>query len=317
MTRLIVPLGIALIVMVAGGRASGADITTCGDTVAAGTTGVLQADLDCSASPFGVRLLPGATLDLNGHAIAGGDSTSATVVGVGAEDGSGRGFFTILGPGEISGTSRNYNTPSGTWACVQVSDGKARIAGGAGIVDIHGCIYGILGSAGDDPNGRAKVALDNVTLHGLLFDGAAVAAVVASHVTASDNGGQGIGAARNAKLTDVVARNNIHGHGLFAGTNMRGSHISASGNYNGVEAWRTLKLLDLTSTDNAFSGAAARSRLFLVNSTVTGNGTTDILSGTPPRLVNTTCGKSLSYDSTSWHACNGSPSGAFLDLGTP
>jgi len=60
------------------------DIAACGETVPKNTVGVLQADLDCSTHLFGVRLLRGATLDLNGHTIAGGDGTQATVLGVGS-----------------------------------------------------------------------------------------------------------------------------------------------------------------------------------------------------------------------------------------
>jgi hypothetical protein len=48
------------------------DVTTCGTTVAAGDTGVLQADLSCPNDFFGVRLLKGSTLQLNGHSIVGG-----------------------------------------------------------------------------------------------------------------------------------------------------------------------------------------------------------------------------------------------------
>ncbi len=62
--------------------AHASDITTCGQTVAADDTGVLQADLDCSSAPVGVWLLRGATLDLNGHTISAGDFSYATVAGV-------------------------------------------------------------------------------------------------------------------------------------------------------------------------------------------------------------------------------------------
>src|SRR5262245_3487882 len=86
------------------------DISACGATVDRGQTGALQADLDCSSQPFGVRLLSHATLDLNGHTIAGGNSTIGTVVGVrtaSAPVGVGAGNFTIMGPGVITGTHTN------------------------------------------------------------------------------------------------------------------------------------------------------------------------------------------------------------------
>jgi len=309
---LAMPVGMMMLLLGAS-TATASDITACGTTIAPGDTGVLQADLDCSDSPIGILALTGAVLDLNGHSIAGGDATSATVQGAHFPDGTGRANLTIRGPGGISGTSRNYNTPSGTFACVQANDGHVNIQGGSGTVDISGCIYGILGSTGGDPNGRAKVLLDHVHLHGLLYDGAAVGALIASDVDVSDNGGQGLGASKTVKAQNVVARNNVHGHGLFAGTNLRAVGVEASGNYGGLEGWKTLKLVDGQITGNTFSGVASL-RVKVADSTITGNGVVDVLSATPPFLRNTTCDRSLDYNSTSWHVCgNGSPSGAFID----
>jgi hypothetical protein len=295
-------------------RVFATDITACGATIAPGDTGVLQVDLDCSAAPLGVLVLSGGELDLNGHAIAGGDVTGATVQGAKKSDGTGRGNFRIVGPGEISGTSQIYQgTPSGTPGCVQVNDGRVKISGGTGTVDIHGCVYGILGSRGVTPNGKAHVSLDHVNLHNMLFDGAAVGALDASDVSATDNGGQGLGASKTFTAQNVVARNNLHGHGLFAGTNLKGANVEATGNYDGVEAWKTLKLSDATVTGNAFSGVAG-THVIVMDSTITGNGGVDVLSRMKPLVKNTTCGKSLDYNSMSWHVCgNGSPSGAFLD----
>jgi hypothetical protein len=295
------------------GPATATDITACGTTVAAGDTGVLQADLDCSTFPIGVLLLSNAVLDLNGHSIAGGDATMATVQGAQNADGTGKAHLRIVGPGEISGTSQNYNVPSGTQTCVQANDGHVTIGGGTGTVDIHGCIYGIKGSTGVDPNGRARVSLDHVHLHDLLWDGAAVGALVASNVDVGDNGGQGLGAAKLVKAQNVVAHNNAHGHGVFAGTSLKGVNIESTGNYSGVEAWKTLKLDGAQVTGNTFSGVAGL-HVKVLNATITGNGVVDVLSATRPFLQNTTCDKSLDFNSMSWHVCaNGSPSGAFLD----
>jgi hypothetical protein len=296
-------------------RAMATDITACGATIAPGDTGVLQADLDCSAAPIGVLVLTHGVLDLNGHTISGGDVTTATVQGAKKADGTGRGNFRIVGPGEISGTGRNYNAPVGTGACVQVHDGRVTISSGTETVDIHGCVYGILGSAGMTPGGKAHVSLDHVDLHDHVLDGAAVGALDASDVEATDNGGQGLGASKTLKATNVAARNNLHGHGLFAGTNLRATSVEVTGNYDGAEAWKTLKVSDATVTGNALRGVAG-THVIVLNSTITGNVAVDVLSRTMPVVRNTTCGTSSDFNSMSWHVCgNGSPSGAFVDGG--
>ena len=301
----------SLLVPCASRTAWATDITACGTVVAAGTRGVLQADLDCSSNQFGVIVLSHGTLDLNGHTIAGGDATEAVVVGAMLSDGTRKGNFTIQGPGSLSGTGRNYNTPVGTWACVQANDGRVRIGSMTGVVDIHGCVYGLLGSATMDSNGLAHAFLDHVSLHNNVLDGAAVGSLVASDVDASNNGGQGLGAAKIAKVTNVTTMNNVHGHGVFAGTKLKGTNVTTSGNYSGAEAWTSLEMADSTATGNTFDGVAGV-QVKLSGSAVTGNGVIDILSRTLPRLFNTTCGKSSGKNntccdpSTSWGVCNGS-----------
>jgi hypothetical protein len=306
-------LALSLIALLAGAlRVDATDVTSCGQTIAALDTGILQTDLDCSGSQFGVRLLAGATLDLNGHAVRGGDVTEATVLGIGHEDGTGRARFTIVGPGEISGTGHEYPT-FGTWGCIQVNDGLARVSGGTGRIDVHGCIYGVLGSAGESPNGRARVTLEHVDFHDLTFDAAAVGKLSATDVTASDNGGQGLGAERKTVVADVVANNNVRGHGVFSGGVLKGTNVSTSGNITGVEAWGTLALVNASSSGNQYFGVTGK-RVKLTNSIITGNGIADIASRSLPRLVDTTCGTSMDFNSNSWGVCeNDSPSGAFLD----
>lgn len=282
------------------------DVTSCGATVASGETGVLQADLDCTTGPYGVRLLPGGTLDLNGHRISVGSQADATVVGVATTAGddpigSGRGNFTIVGPGEISGVGREFaGTISGTYGCVQLNDGRARVTSATGTVDIHGCVYGIVGSAGESPNG-GRLTVDHASLHDNLFDGAAVSRLAASDVDASHNGGQGL-STTVAKLTNVTANDNPKGHGVFGASTLKGVNVTANGNYTGAECWRTLKVVGLTAGGNALFGAAGN-KVVLIDSTVENNGTADIMSRTYPRLVNTTCGTSLDGNSVTWGLC--------------
>jgi hypothetical protein len=59
----------AILSLACWSSAAAVDVTACGQTIGRREVGVLVADLDCSASPFGVRLLRHATLDLNGHSI--------------------------------------------------------------------------------------------------------------------------------------------------------------------------------------------------------------------------------------------------------
>ncbi len=136
---------------------------------------MLQADLTCSSGAFAVQLMRNARLQLNGHTLArvddAGGSGTATVLGSG--DGMAA-RFKILGPGTIAGTSADPHFPRGTEACVQASDSNVKISGGAGRVDIHGCIYGVLGSASGESNGAAKLDILNADVHDCLFDGVAV-----------------------------------------------------------------------------------------------------------------------------------------------
>ena len=272
------------------------DITTCGETVGVGETGVLQADLDCSGESFGVRVRRHTTLDLNGHSIAGDEATVATVLGAGNADDTGQPSFTIRGPGVISGTRVGA---AGTGACVELHDGVARITSATGMVDVRGCFTGVRGSFGDAaPFGRVK--LDHVYLHDT-FRGTSVNAVAASDVTASDNQVAGLWGGRTSAIR-VIAVNNGN-VGVGAATNLRGRHVVATGNGTGAGAGRSLRIDDLTATDNVDYGAYSSGHLKLLDSVLTGNGAADVESQDRPMLVNTTCGKGRSFDLTSWHVC--------------
>jgi hypothetical protein len=70
----------------------------------------------------------------------------------------------------------------------------------------------------------------------------------------------------------------------------------------GAESFRTAKLTNLTATGNSIFGVEAQ-RATVTGSTVTGNGAADIVTATPPQLVNTTCGTSASFTGTTWGVC--------------
>lgn len=294
-----------------------ADITACDQSVAADDTGVLQADLDCSASPVGVRLLRGATLELNGHTIAGGDATWATVAGVRRPPrrnpiGTGRGEFTIVGPGVIEGTEHHPSTLIGTDSCVALNHGSAVIDGGAGTVEIRGCIIGVRGGPilkanGDywpkSPEGRGHVELSHVALDDGQW-GTVVRTLVASDVTASGNHEFGLGAVRQATVHDITVNGN--GIGIFGGKLLVGDNVTASNNdTNGVDTcgFGHTDLTNVVANQNGLFGVCGDS-VALADSTVLDNGYRDVASRlTMPVLTNTVCGTSADQNSLPWGVC--------------
>jgi len=310
-------LVLTLVAMLALDRAMAhaLDVTSCETTVRAGETGVVQLDLDCPTSSFAVRLLRGATLDLNGHALRGGDVTRATVLGVAQEDtddplgGTGRGKFTIVGPGEISGTIHPPFLTNGTRACVLASDGRVRITSSTGIVDIHHCGYAIRGSDGEQPEGNVRIDVDHIAVHDTVLGGIAVRNMRARQSSAYSNPGIGMGAARRMLVADVTADDNAIG--FFAGKVMKGTNISATNNsFNGVDScgFGAVVLTNLVASGNTHYGVCA-DRIRLTDSTVTDNADADLFSIRLPRLTNTTCGTSQGLDNTTqtWGVCANDP----------
>jgi hypothetical protein len=298
----------ACIVLSAAVSSQATVITTCGQTIAADDTGVLLVDLDCSSSPFGVRLLRRATLDLNGHAIAGGSTTAATVLGAAVVndadlENSGRGKFTIVGPGVISGVLINPVTEIGTDACVSLGNGRGRITSATGVVEIHHCIRGVRGRLGANARNNARLEIDHAILHDNA-GGVAVRRVTASDVTVYNTVANGIGLQAGGTMvaTNVTAHDN--GIGLFATKRLRGTNIVAQNNANGVESFGSIWITNLLAIDNTYLWGVSAPRLTLFDSTVTGNANADLSSRSRPRLINTTCGTSavLGGDG-SWGVC--------------
>jgi hypothetical protein len=285
------------------------DVTTCGTTVASGDTGVLQADLSCPNDFFGVRLLKGSTLQLNGHSIVGGLGTFATVLGVAgvndeAPDEGGPGRFTIVGPGEIAGPGPDVNNFVSTSACVTLQNGRATITSPTGVIDIHGCNFGIVGYILQYNDNKARATIDHVIVHDNSQSGIELRKFTASQVTAYGNHDAGIHAISTAVVTDCNSHDNPFGQGVFAGRTLKGSNVTVTNNVIGAESFRTVVLTNLTSTGNQYWGVQARNAK-VTDSTVTGNGVADFVTGVAPRLVNTTCGTSLSSTppQTTWGVC--------------
>jgi hypothetical protein len=303
--------GVALAGALTIGRATLAtDVTSCGQTIAAGDTGVLQADLDCSASEWGVRLRPMATLNLNGHAIKGGSATYAVVAGVGTGDQAelyeqGKGNFTVLGPGSISGVIVDPNLVVGTYGCVVLNDGYARISSASGSVDIHDCVFGVVGNLESYSTSKARAAIDHTLLHDAVLEGVTVRYLAVSYVSAYNNGGAGIHAISTLTANNAVSYDNFS-QGLFATRKLQGTNITAYGNRVGVESFKNIRITGLTATGNTEAGAESLRRVTLENSTVTGNGSlagVDIRSGRSPRLVSTACDTSANFSSQTWSTC--------------
>ena len=292
------------------GTTRATDITACGETVAAGDTGELQADLDCGSDFYGVRLLAGSTLRLNGHSIVGGPNTFATVLGVAYVDDAepdegGRGRFTIVGPGEIAGPGPDPQSYVSTRACVTLQNGRGTLTSPTGVIDIHGCNFGVAGYILEYSTNRARVTMDHVVVHDNSQEGVAVRKITASHVTAYGNHESGLTASSTLIVNDVDSHDNAYGNGLYGGRLVKGSDATLSGNYNGVSTTRKVELANLSSIGNTGVAGVQGRRVRLTNSTVTGN-TIDILAESAPILVGTTCGTSrVAGTSTSeeWGVC--------------
>jgi hypothetical protein len=289
-------------------RTAGAtDIVSCGTTVAEHDTGVLQNDLDCQSGLFAIRLLRHATLDLNGHHVAASGLVYVTILGVATVDDddpveAGKGRFTIVGPGEISGTIIDPNLIVGTQGCVVLQNGRATITSATGTVDIHDCFFGVVGYLPDYSTNSARATLDHVTLHDHVFEGVTVKRLVASNVASHGNHGVGVHSNSIMTVTDVVAYDNAIG--LFAARRMRGTGITATNNSSrGISSFGRVDLTDLVATGNGLFGVDAVG-VRLTDSNVTGNAVGDVTSDTLPVLVNTTCGTSLqSPGPGTWGVC--------------
>jgi hypothetical protein len=171
-------------VLVTASLARAGNITACGQAVANGDVGILQADLSCPAvgtSPA-VLLNERSTLMLNGHTLGGG--------GMGVYC-AGR-TCRIYGPGEIAGSNGDGVLQLGPHGKIKISDVVIRDHTGNGIA-----IYG-----------DGRLLLEGVTvtgnLNGLRAD---VVRVKGTNVTVSDNDGNGMVVGRY-KFKGLTLQNN-------------------------------------------------------------------------------------------------------------
>ncbi len=253
-----------------GSAARAVDITECGQLVPPGETGVLQADLDCEASPGPSRCssdlemicssasdcplgacltAPGvnlgdlplgsrAQLELNGHSIRGARRGIVCYVR----------RCTILGPGEVSGTGD----------AIRAFRGHLTVEN----VVLSESAYGIRSD-------RAKVQLTDVLLRDNTSFGASVRNLRATNLSAIGNR-FGIDA-RRIEGTNITVENNEVGIG--------GAHLLRKATIDGLEA-----------TNNSIAGIQGL-KVRLQNSLLENNGV-DLRTRGRPRLVNTTCSNS-------------------------
>jgi hypothetical protein len=244
------------------------DVASCGQVVAAHTTGVLQIDLDCMPTPsndvpnwgFGIELENGATLDLNGHTLAvpGGGNFAAVLCFERCTVTSSAGIGTVSGPGAVpdEGNQGIANL---------LNKGKVSVSA----LTVSGFGQGVFGS---------KVQATNVTVSNN-FRGLRAAKAVLDNVTVNDNSDGGI------VLEDAPSRLRIT-NSTISGSSHFGIFIGGSGG-GGLAA------AGITVMNNGCAGVVTteRKRVLLSNSQVSGQ-TIDVETATLPRLLNTACGTS-------------------------
>jgi hypothetical protein len=293
------------------------DVTTCGQLVPAGETGVLQNDLACSPTlgcyecrpnmncfPTGAACtvdadcttpdahcaaLPaiaidvGGTLDMNGHAVAASD-----------------GVAVLCRP-----------------------KGRCTVTSTTGRGDISGSSVGILMKAG-------KLTASHVDVHantgGGIYSPLLATDMALTDVTADDNGGIGI-RGDSIRANDVTANGNGQ-HGIEANGKLRGASVVTNANDGtGIVAGKGARIDGLTSTGNGVGGSphagagliVAKGSPLLSNATVTGNtyGTNqgpvalDLITLRKPKLTASTCDHSIGFDRKTavlgepWGVCAG------------
>jgi hypothetical protein len=280
------------------------DIVTCGQIVPPSETGVLVADLDCSASaePFSVTLRSEAILDLNGHTLtgppAGEDSSSAAAV--------------RCDPAEetcVSSRCVNYCVDSNKPCTVTSSTGMGTIVGSTGIVADRSLVAGNLhvtaANTGIILGYRGRLRATNLLLDGdasvsiravplsLCADVYKGGKLALENVTVS---GGGVMVAYQGKITarDLLIQDNATG---------------------GISTER-LTLTRATVRDNGGIGVLA-DRMRLSDSEVTGNlylgSPMDVATGgggQMPSLRDTTCDRSGKFNynfdyAGTWGICAG------------
>ncbi len=309
-------LFVTTVLVFSAATAHALDITTCGQVVPAGETGVLVGDLTCPTSTLGCyECRP------NGHCFPTGAACTTE-----ADCGSGDVACSTL-PAiaiDLKGTldmNGHALVAPGQVAVVCRSKGPCTVTSTTGRGEISGSSLGILMVSG-------KLDVSNVDLHdntgaGILTPLLAVRMRLTS-VTANNNGGMGI-RADTVKANGVTASGNGQ-FGIEARGKLQGSNVVTNDNgYTGCIAGRGAKLATFTATGNGTAGDNGGGGLIVgagaahvSGATITGNTFTDGNGSAPLDLITVrkprfsgTCDHSASFDrktgdlGPSWGVCSG------------
>jgi hypothetical protein len=220
-------LSFFVLLIVGSGVSFATDVTFCGQKIVDGDTGVLQADLDCSAaSGIYAAVLIGnrSTLSLNGHTIIGGPADGV------AGDVSRR--FAIVGPGAINGSLTGI--AGGLKTRVSISD-----------VDLSDNQVGIQVV-------RGTLDLTNVTIASLTTGMVSSRSIRAQTLTVTTNGHGDCILGDGIRGTDVTVTGCFTGIGVLGSVRIDG--LTAVDNVTiGVSASR-VRLMDSVVTGNTFIG---------------------------------------------------------------
>jgi hypothetical protein len=281
------PRLVSLLAFALARSAAAVDVTTCGQSVGPGDTGILQVDLDCTGQP-GVCLHPNGsegevscTSDVTCNAVLDPCVNAAVLLGAGAAlQLNGR---TITGAGVLcsaAGTCTVTGPGSIVSAPVGILARKKLVATG---LTIDGGRFGIV-------SGPSGALLDQVNLTDHSEDGiwSWEGTVRATNVVATGNGGTGI----YAKLKAVIAKS-----------------CTSSGNGNhGIDGY-PVRAVALNVQGNGGMGIVSAKTLSVRDSTVTGNGVAfegaDVASARRPRVRNTTCdySRDIGAGANNWGVC--------------
>jgi hypothetical protein len=234
------------------------DVTTCGQTVAAGEVGTLQVDLACPAGA-GVHLEDRASLDLNGRAIVATGAAAIACEGRHCTITSAGGS-----PGDVSG--------SAAVDCITMTPrGRMEISS----VHVHDCLTCI------ETNPR-----------GVHAEGANVRATA---VTVDGCEGPGIHA-RVVKANGVSVTN-ARDIALWAEMRLKGADITASGNsWIGIFAV-SINAENVVANDNGLFGVESFGKMRIRGGEMLGNGHADV-GAHRARFTDVLCGRSVKFSNT-------------------
>jgi hypothetical protein len=308
---------VTAVFVLSAATAHAVDITTCGQIVPPGATGVLVADLTCptptlgcfECRPNGYGCFQTGVACTTDADCGSGDVKCATQAAIAIE---------LKGTLDMNGHAL---VAPGQLAVVCRSKGPCTVTSTTGRGDISGSDGGI-------GMGTGKLDVSNVDIHDNLGSGIytplAAVRLRLSSVTANANGGIGIRSS-GLKATDVTANGNGQA-GIEANGKVQGSNVVTNDNaWAGLIAQRGAKLTAFTATGNGSVGPNGGAGLIVVRgaahvsgATITGNTfddgsgpvPLDLITVRKPKLAGT-CEHSASVDAhtgdlgPTWGVCSG------------